>query len=156
MFYLSSKTYIFSMGGTNLMKKLASIFATVLLVIGAWGFSGVTTVDAAEFNIFTLQSAPILAARRNAADAKLGQIKYKLDLNNSDVRDFRDLRGFYPTLAGKIIQNAPYETIEDVLEIPGLSETQLKRLQANLDNFVVTDPALVLNAGGDRYNPGVY
>ena len=138
------------------MKKLVSIFATVLLVIGSWGFSGVTTANAAEFNIFTLQSAPILAERRNPADAKLGQIQGKLDLNNSDVRDFRDLRGFYPTLAGKIVQNAPYESIEDVLEIPGLSESQLERLQANLDNFVVTDPSQVMNAGDDRYNPGVY
>ncbi len=138
------------------MKRLVGIFATVLLVIGSWGFSGVSTADAAELNIFTLQSAPILAVRRNASVEKLGQIQGKLDLNNSDVRDFRDLRGFYPTLAGKIIQNAPYETIEDVLEIPGLSESQLKRLQANLDNFVVTDPSLVYNAGDDRYNPGVY
>ena len=111
------------------MKKLVSIFATVLLVIGSWGFSGVTTANAAEFNTFTLQSAPVLAALRNAADAKLGQIQGKLDLNNSDVRDFRDLRGFYPNLAGKIIQNAPYEKIEDVLEIPGLSESQTKILQ---------------------------
>lgn len=138
------------------MKRLVSIFATVLLVIGAWGFSGVTSADAADLNIFTFQSSPILAARRNAADDKLGQIKGKLDLNNSDVRDFRELRGFYPTLAGAIIKYAPYETIEDVLDIPGLSESQKKRLQANLDNFVVTDTSLVMNAGGDRINPGVY
>ena len=138
------------------MKRLVSIFATLLLVIGAWGFSGVRSAEAAEFNIFSLQSSPILAVRENAADAKIGQIKGKLDLNNSDVRDFRNLTGFYPTLAGKIVKNAPYETIEEVLEIPGLSEAQQKRLQANLDNFVVTDPAQVFNAGDDRYNPGVY
>ena len=138
------------------MKKLVSILATVLLIIGSWGFNGVMTAQAAELNIFTLQSSPLVAALRNAADDKLGQIKGKVDLNNSDVRDFRNLRGFYPTLAGKIIQNAPYEQIEDVLNIPGLSETQKKRLQANLDNFVVTDPELVFNAGDDRYNPGVY
>ena len=138
------------------MKRLVSIFAALLLVIGAWGFSGVTSAEAADFNIFSLQSSPILAVRENAADAKLGQIKGKLDLNNSDVRDFRDLPGFYPTLAGEIVKYAPYDDIEDVLEIPGLSEAQLTRLQANLDNFVVTDPALVFNAGDDRINPGVY
>ena len=139
-----------------MIKKLASIFATVLLVLGFWGFSGVTSAQAAEINIFTLQSSPILAARRNAADAKLSEIKGKLDLNNSDVRDFRELRGFYPTLASKIIQNAPYENVEDVLDIPGLSEKQKERLQANLDKFVVTDVADVMNSGDDRYNPGVY
>ncbi len=138
------------------MKRLVSVFAILLLVIGSWGFSGVSTAEAADFSIFSLQSSPILAARRNAADDKLGEIQGKLDLNNSDVRDFRNLRGFYPTLAGKIVKYAPYEQIEDVLEIPGLSESQLKRLQANLDNFVVTDPSLVFNAGDDRINPGVY
>lgn len=135
------------------MKRLISIFAILFLVIGSWGFSGVTRADAAEFNI---QSSPILAALRNAADDKLSEIQGKVDLNNSDVRDFRNLRGFYPTLAGKIVKYAPYNEIEDVLEIPGLSESQLKRVQANLDNFVVTDPSLVMNAGDDRINPGVY
>ncbi len=139
-----------------MIKKLASILATVLLVLGSWGFAGVTSAQAADINIFTLQSSPILAARRNAADAKLGEIKGKIDLNNSDVRDFRALRGFYPTLASKIIQNAPYENVEDVLDIPGLSEKQKERLQANLDSFIVTDVADVMTSGDDRYNPGLY
>lgn len=138
------------------MKRFASIFAAVLMTLSFWGFSGINSAQAADLNVFTVQSAPILAARRNAADAKLGEIQGRLDLNNSDVRDFRSLRGFYPSLASKIIQNAPYENVEDVLEIPGLSEKQKERLQANLDNFVVTDVADVMNAGDDRYNPGVY
>lgn len=138
------------------MKRLISIFAIALFAIGSWGFSGVTTANAAELNIFTLQSSPILAARRNAADDKLGQIQGKLDLNNSDIRDFRDLRGFYPTLASAIIKYAPYSSVEDVLDIPGLSESQTKRLQANLGNFVVTKTSVVMNAGDDRINPGVY
>lgn len=146
----------FKVGGMKLIKKLASMIATVLLILGSWGFTGVTSAQAADINVFTLQSSPVLAARRNAADAKLGEIQGKLDLNNSDVRDFRSLRGFYPTLASKIIQNAPYENVEDVLNIPGLTEKQQERLQANLDNFVVTDVADVMNSGDDRYNPGVY
>ncbi len=139
-----------------MIKKLASIVAAILLVLGSWGFAGVTSAQAADVNIFTLQSSPVLAARRNAADDKLAEIKGKVDLNNSDVRDFRALRGFYPTLASKIIQNAPYDNVEDVLDIAGLSEKQKERLQANLDNFVVTDVADVMNSGDDRYNPGVY
>ena len=87
---------------------------------------------------------------------ELVRIQGKLDLNNSDVREFRRLRGFYPNLASKIIQNAPYERVEDVLEIPGLSDSQLERLQANLDEFFVTDIEASMNAGGDRYNPGLY
>ena len=138
------------------MKRFASILAAVLMTLSAWGFSNVSTAEAGNLNIFTMQSNPVLAARSNAADAKLGEIQGKLDLNNSDVRDFRNLRGFYPSLASKIIQNAPYENVEDVLDIPGLSEKQEARLQANLDNFVVTDVSDVMNAGDDRYNPGVY
>jgi photosystem II PsbU protein len=138
------------------MKRFASILATVLMILSSWGLTGINSAQAADFNVLTIQSTPILAARRNAADAKLGEISGKLDLNNSDVRDFRGLRGFYPNLASKIIQNAPYDNVEDVLDIPGLSEKQIERLQANLDNFVVTDVSDVMNAGDDRYNPGVY
>ena len=138
------------------MKKFASIFAAVLMVFGSVVFGGFNSAQAGELSVLSIQSNPVLAARRNAADAKLGEIQGKVDLNNSDVRDFRSLRGFYPNLASKIIQNAPYDSVEDVLDIPGLSETQQERLQANLENFVVTDAADVMNAGDDRYNPGVY
>jgi photosystem II PsbU protein len=108
----------------------------------------------------TLQSSPVLlveAPLRNAADDKLAtEFGKKLDLNNSHVRAFRKYPGLYPTLAGKIVQNAPYETVEDVLDIPGLSERQKQVLQANLDKFTVTEVDVTFVEGGDRYNPGVY
>lgn len=137
------------------MKRLLGILAALLVVIfGAWGFA--PTAQASETELFDSQPA-ILLARVNTADAKRQElIKGKLDLNNSDVREFRKLRGFYPSLASKIIQNAPYDTVEDVLEIPGLSDRQVERLQANLDQFFVTDVEASMNAGGDRYNPGLY
>jgi photosystem II PsbU protein len=138
------------------MKRFASILAAVLMSLSFWGFSGINSASAANLNVFTTQTNSILAIRTNAADSKLGEIQGRVDLNNSDVRDFRNLRGFYPNLASKIIQNAPYNDVEDVLEIPGLSERQKERLQANLDNFVVTKMSDVMNAGDDRYNPGVY
>lgn len=138
------------------MKRFASILAAVMMTLSFWGFSGINSARAADLNVFKMQSSSILAIRTNAADSKLGEIQGKVDLNNSDVRDFRSLRGFYPNLASKIIQNAPYADVEDVLEIPGLSERQKERLQANLDNFVVTKMSDVMNAGDDRYNPGVY
>lgn len=136
------------------MKKLIGILAAVLLIIGSWGFA--SAAQASETGLFTVQSSALLA-RVNTADAKRKElIQGKLDLNNSDVREFRKLRGFYPNLASKIIQNAPYDSVEDVLEIPGLSDSQLERLQANLDEFFVTDMEDSMNAGGDRYNPGLY
>lgn len=142
------------------MKRLVGAIATLLVTLSFFGFSGIAQAQAADLSVNSWQSSPMLAVavseRRNAADAKLGEFGRKIDLNNSDVRDFRELRGFYPNLASKIIKNSPYNQVEDVLSIPGLSDRQKERLQANLDNFVVTDIADVMNSGDNRYNPGVY
>ena len=136
------------------MKRFIGILAALLVAVGAWGFAG--AAQASEMEVLNADSS-MLIARINTADAKRQElVKGKLDLNNSDVREFRQLRGFYPTLASKIIQNAPYDNVEDVLDIPGLSDSQIERLQANIDKFVVTDMAASMNAGGDRYNPGLY
>jgi len=139
------------------MKRFVGIMTALLLIIGSWGFAGVAQAQASEMGLLTMQSSSALLARVNTADAKRQElIRGKLDLNNSDVREFRKLRGFYPNLASKIIQNAPYTNVEDVLNIPGLSESQKTRLQANLDEFFVTEEEASMNAGGDRYNPGLY
>ena len=160
------------------MKRFVGIMTALLLIIGSWGFAGVAQAQASEMGLFTkseeapsfylssngdggvsltMQPSSALLARVNTSDAKRQElIRGKLDLNNSDVREFRKLRGFYPNLASKIIQNAPYSNVEDVLNIPGLSESQKERLQANLDEFFVTEEEASMNAGGDRYNPGLY
>jgi photosystem II PsbU protein len=117
-------------------------------------------VYTASLSNVTLQSLPVLAADaplRNRADDKLAtEFGKKIDLNNTHVRAFRKYPGMYPTLAGKIVQNAPYQKIEDVLNIAGLSERQKELLQANLDKFTVTEVDPTFVEGGDRYNPGVY
>ncbi|NEP11925.1 MAG: photosystem II complex extrinsic protein PsbU [Symploca sp. SIO2C1] len=150
------------------MKRLLHLIAVLTIAIGCLGLPQkamaspmpLTYLD--SLSSITLQSSPVLlaeAAPVNPADAKLATEfgdKEKIDLNNTHVRYFRNYPGFYPTLAGKIVQNAPYKSVEDVLNIPGLSERQKKRLQANLDSFTVTIPADVYNEGDDRYNPGVY
>ncbi len=123
------------------MKSLVRLFLVFILILGCFGLFG--------------QGQAL--AGLNAADAKLTtEFGQKIDLNNSDIRDFRDLRGFYPNLASKILKNAPYQEIEDVLNIPSLSEGQKARLQANLDKFTVTEPAKEFIEGDDRINPGVY
>jgi len=136
------------------MKKFVGIIVALLLVVGSLGFAG--TAQASDLGVFNIQS-PTLLARINTADAKRKElVRGKLDLNNSDVREFRRLPGFYPGLASKIIQNAPYKDVSDVLDIPGLSNSQVDRLQANIEEFFVTDVEASMNAGGDRYNPGLY
>jgi photosystem II PsbU protein len=101
----------------------------------------------------------LLAERplRNAVDAKLStEYGSKLDLNNTNVQNFRKYPGLYPTLAGKIVQNAPFNRVEDVLDMPGLTDKQVQVLKDNLDNFTVTVPDPALVEGADRFNNGVY
>ena len=151
------------------MKKLVRLVALLSLLVGCLGWFGLpqkavaSTLSSgyeAVLSNVTEQQTPVLIAEaslRNAADDKLStEFGKKIDLNNTHVRAFRQYPGMYPTLAGKIVQNAPYNKIEDVLDIPGLSERQKELLQANLDKFTVTDPSDVFVEGGDRYNPGVY
>ncbi|NCR58034.1 MAG: photosystem II complex extrinsic protein PsbU [Microcystis aeruginosa LL13-06] len=135
------------------MKNLVRLLAVIALIIGSfWG-----KVPAQALNLTSIAFPSFPVAVLNAADAKLTtEFGAKIDLNNSDIRDFRDLRGFYPNLAGKIIKNAPYQEVEDVLNIPGLSATQKERLQANLEKFTVTEPSKEFIEGDDRFNPGVY
>ena len=94
---------------------------------------------------------------RNAADDKLSE-EYgaKIDLNNTNIFAFTELRGLYPTVASKVIKNAPYDSVEDILNIPGLSAHQKELLQDNFDNFTVSAPVDALVGGADRYNNGVY
>lgn len=136
------------------MKILSRLFILFTFLWGCLGF--LAQAPAHALNVPT--SATILAeVRVNAVDAKLStEFGKKIDLNNSDIRDFRQLRGFYPNLASKIIKNAPYTKVDEVLNIPGLSDTQKSRLQANLDNFTITEVSSELTEGDDRINPGVY
>jgi photosystem II PsbU protein len=115
--------------------------------------------SAAGLSGVALAQQPLLAEAplRNVVDDKLNtEYGKKIDLNNTNVRAFRKYRGLYPTLAGKIVENAPYENVEDVLDIPGLSEPEKTVLEANLENFTVTEAESALNEGDDRINNGLY
>lgn len=151
------------------MKRLVRVLAVLGLLVSCLGWLGLPQSAMAAPMSFgyeavagsiRLQSSPLLLAEvnlRNAADDKLAtEFGKKIDLNNTHVRAFRKYPGMYPTLAGKIVQNAPYKNVEDVLDIPGLSDRQKDLLQANLDKFTVTEVDPTFVEGGDRYNPGVY
>lgn len=141
------------------MKRLGRLLAVLCLLLSCMGLAGKQSAVAASLSGINLRSAAILAVEqplRNAADDKRAEVGNKIDLNNTNVRAFRQYPGFYPNLASKIIANAPYEKVEDVLSIPGLSKTQKERLQANLDNFTVTDVEAVFVEGDDRINNGEY
>ena len=96
----------------------------------------------------SLQSATVLAVAEempNIGGERLcTDSGRKIDLNNANLVAFTDCPGFYPTLARSLVTNGPYEKVEDVLEIPGLSDRQKALLRANLDNFTATEPVVPL------------
>ncbi|WP_016953330.1 photosystem II complex extrinsic protein PsbU [Anabaena sp. PCC 7108] len=141
------------------MKGLVRLLTVFSLLLGSWGLLGTTQIaQAASFSNVSLSQVPVLAiARQNRADAKLGtEFGKKIDLNNTNIAAFQQYPGLYPTLAKKIIQNAPYEKVEDILNLPGLSDRQKSKLQANFDNFTVTEYEPNFNEGDDRINNGIY
>jgi photosystem II PsbU protein len=141
------------------VKGLVRLFTVFTLLLGCWGILGTTqTAQAFSFNSFVGNQVPVLAvARQNKADQKLGtDFGKKIDLNNTNIAAFQKYPGLYPTLGSKIIKNAPYKKVEDVLNIPELSDKQKALLQANLDNFTVTEFEPNFNEGDDRINNGIY
>ena len=138
------------------MKRLIRFLATLSLVMGCLGWMAQTAV-AANFDGVTNRVTVLAADYRNVVEDKMAtDYGKKLDVNNTNVRAFRQLPGMYPTLAGLIVKNAPYESVEDVLDIPGLNDKQKEVLEANLGNFVATEVSKELVEGGDRYNNGIY
>lgn len=141
------------------MKRLVGALMIVGLLLSCLSWLGVPQpAFAANLASVSWTSSPILAAElRNSVDDKLAtEFGNKIDLNNTNVRAFTQYPGLYPTIASKVLRNAPFETVEDVLKMPGLSERQVEILKANLDNFTVSDPEAALVEGGDRFNNGVY
>ncbi len=141
------------------MKGLVRLFTVFTLLLGCWGILGTTqTAQSVSFNSFVGNQVPVLAViRQNKADQKLGtDFGKKIDLNNTNIAAFQKYPGLYPTLGRRIIKNSPYEKVEDVLSIPKLSDKQKALLQANLDNFTVTEFEPNFNEGDDRINNGIY
>jgi photosystem II PsbU protein len=142
------------------MKRFVRWLSVFSLLVGCLGWLGLPQqAIAADLSRLALQPIPVLAAEvtpRNAVDDKRAAVGDKIDLNNTNVRAFLQYPGLYPTLASAIVKNAPYGKLEDVLDLPGLSDRQKETLQANFKNFTVTEPNSALTEGDDRFNNGIY
>jgi len=139
------------------MKRLLLGLVLALgMLLGSW--SGVHVQPVAAAPLAQAWQSPLLAEEiRNAVDDKLStEYGSKLDLNNANVQAFVKYKGMYPTIAGKILKNAPYDTVDDVLNIPGLSDRERDIIESHLGEFAVTPPDPALVEGADRYNNGVY
>jgi photosystem II PsbU protein len=145
------------------MKRFVRFIATLSLVVClGWFGSSQSALSANLSDFASVRPSVLLAAEateplRNVVEDKMAtEYGKKIDLNNTNLRAFRQYQGMYPTLASLIFKNAPYESVEDVLKIPGLSEKQKEVLQANLDNFTVSEVSRELVEGDDRINNGIY
>lgn len=60
-----------------------------------------------------------------------------LDLNTATVGQLQDLDGVGPVLASRIVEfrdaNGPFETIEDLLDVPGIGEAKLSGMRGGID-----------------------
>ena len=140
------------------MKRLVGMIMALGLIMGCLGWFGQTQAAiAANLSGLTFNAPVVALDFRNVMDDKLNtEFGHKIDLNNTNVRAFMDYPGLYPTLARVILENAPFENVDDVLDMPGLTERQKEVLQSNLSNFTVSPPESALVEGGDRFNNGIY
>ncbi len=140
------------------MKRLIS-WSTLLVVclIAVLGLVVPRPVQASPL-AQTMSPVTILAAvtSLNEADAKRVEVGGKVDVNNSSVRFFLDMPGMYPTIARKIIANAPYEQVEDIFDIPGLTDRQKEIISKYVDRLTATEKSEALTYGDDRINNGIY
>lgn len=77
-----------------------------------------------------------------------------IDVNNANVRVYQKLRGFYPGLAGLIVANGPYESVDELYKLPGLSPEQKAALDRSKNKLTALKPAPEYVI--DRFNNGLY
>ena len=111
------------------MKALARLlFATAAIaVIFVAGFLGINNFDYAL-------AADLPDTSYIKADSS------KIDLNNANIYQFRQVPGMYPTLGRIIVENAPYDSLDDVLAIKGLTADQQEKIRSNADRFALFKP----------------
>lgn len=64
----------------------------------------------------------------------------KIDLNNANIYEFRKIPGMYPTLGRIIVENAPYNSLDEVLAVKGLTSEQQAKIRDNADRFTLFKP----------------
>ncbi|NUN63589.1 photosystem II oxygen evolving complex protein PsbU [Pseudanabaena biceps] len=116
-----------------LLVAIASIWTTGFL--GSFGSNSAFAEDLPATNFYT-------------------QDLSKIDLNNSNINTFRQVRGMYPTLGRIIIDNAPYSSLDEVLDIAGLTDAQKELIEANADKFTLNKPDESM--GRERINNANY
>jgi photosystem II PsbU protein len=129
------------------MKRLIRWFSILSLILVSY-FSALSWNQPAIAKGIGIQPVAIMTTATELSNSgnhssciEFGQ---KIDLNNANIVSFTDCRGFYPTLAKLIVTHGLYQKVEDVLEIPELSDQQKQLLASHLDRFTVTEAVIPL------------
>ena len=98
-------------------------------------------------------AAPALAVRDYENVGLLGGGNV-VDVNNANIRVYLKMPGLYPTVAGKIVTNGPYNSVADLYNIKGLSSAEKDIIKKYESRFTAKPPAADYVI--DRYNNGLY
>jgi photosystem II PsbU protein len=77
-----------------------------------------------------------------------------VDVNNANVRVYLKMPGLYPTIAGKIASNGPYNSVGDIYNIPGLTGQEKEIIKKYESRFTTKAPQADYVI--DRINNGLY
>lgn len=64
----------------------------------------------------------------------------KLDVNNAPVANYMQLPGMYPTIAGKIANNGPYGSVNDIFKLTSLSSQEKATIKKYQSELTATTP----------------
>ncbi|ABW32633.1 MULTISPECIES: photosystem II complex extrinsic protein PsbU [Acaryochloris] len=121
-------------------RKQLLVFGLVILTCMGMTFSFQVPVYAGEILEQPINSVQVSDPQSIPSKESCIPIGEKIDLNNANALAFKDCPGYYPTLAKKIINNGPFETVDEVLNIRGLNLKQKQLLEDKLDFFTVSEP----------------
>jgi photosystem II PsbU protein len=110
--------------------------------------------SAATAAALALAAAPLpaLADREYANLPYLGGSSI-VDINNANVRVYLKMPGLYPTVAGKIVSNGPYASVNDIYNIPGLTGKEKDLLKKYENRFTAQKPSADYVI--DKFNNGL-
>jgi len=148
--------------------KIAAAFALLVSTVAAFAPNNSAqrpvTELAAERREFMSQAALAVAGLAAFAPAANANRDYDtvgylgggnvVDLNNANIRVYLKMPGLYPTVAGKIVTNGPYKSVNDLYNISGLSGPEKDLIKKYESRFTVFPPSADYVI--DRYNNGLY
>jgi hypothetical protein len=106
-----------------------TVFANAVAIAG-----GVLLAPSASFGLNTTPADNEIVKEQRT-------VVSKLDINNAAVADYMQLPGMYPTIGGKIANNGPYNSIQDVYKLKVLSKAEkaaIKKYESKLTATAAT------------------